>query len=214
MPYGKGLVNQALPPFVHSRSQQYKSTVTNCRMEESFFGLDLDAMKLVPTRRTDYGLRALIFLAQQSDGSARASEIAPAMGIPMGFLHQVLQELQRAGLVSSRPGRTGGYALARPPRTIRIREIVEALEGPIEAGQCALRGGPCHWDDVCALHWVWSSATQAMAAQLDRATLAQVAADDQALAAGTKEIPSDAHRRPCRAEAAEPKRSRRDRRPA
>jgi Rrf2 family protein len=122
------------------------------------------------------------------------------MDIPTGFLPQVLQELQRAGLVSSRPGRAGGYSLARLPRTITIREIVEALEGPIEANQCAMRGGPCHWEDVCALHWVWSSAKEAMAAQLGRATLAQVADDDKALAAGTKQIPADSHRRPCRAE--------------
>ena len=155
-------------------------------------------MKLVPTRRTDYGLRALIFLAQQEGGSAPASDIAPAMGIPTGFLHQVLQELQRAGLVSSRPGRTGGYALARPAGKITIREIVEALEGPFEGSECALRGGPCHWEDVCALHWVWSSAKEALVAQLDRATLAQVAEDDAALAAGTKEVPANSHRRPRR----------------
>jgi Rrf2 family protein len=155
-------------------------------------------MKLVPTRRTDYGLRALIFLAQQEGFSAPASDIAPAMEIPTGFLHQVLQELQRAGLVTSRPGRTGGYALARPPQTITVREIVEALEGPFDAGECALRGGPCHWEDVCALHWVWSGAKEALASQLGRATLAQVAEDDEALAAGTKEIPANSHRRPQR----------------
>lgn len=152
-------------------------------------------MKLVPTRRTDYGLRALIYLAQQENGAAKASEIASAMDIPMGFLHQVLQELQRSGLVSSRPGRTGGYSLDRPAASVTIREIVEALEGQLDSGECALRGGPCHWEDVCALHWVWSSAQQALASQLERATLAQVAEDDQALAAGTKVAPADSHRR-------------------
>ena len=152
-------------------------------------------MKLVPTRRTDYGIRALLFLAQQEEHSANASEIAPAMEIPVGFLHQVLQELLRAGLVTSRPGRGGGYALTRSPASITIREIVETLEGPLDAGECALRGGPCRWKDVCALHWVWSSAQQALAAQLERATLAQVAEDDRALAAGSKPVPVNAHRR-------------------
>lgn len=152
-------------------------------------------MKLLPTRRTDYGIRALIFLANTDATHAKANDIASAMDIPTGFLQQVLQELQRSRLVISRPGPTGGYALARPADSITIREVVEALEGPLEPSQCALRGGPCHWEEVCALHWVWSSARAALSEQLDAATLARVAADDRAIAEGKAKIPADSHRR-------------------
>lgn len=137
----------------------------------------------------------MIYLASHDDDRSKAAEIAEAMDIPTGFLHQVLQELQRARLVTSRPSRSGGYSLARSPEEITILEVVEALEGPIEAEECALRGGPCHWENVCALHWVWSSAQQALAGRLAEATLKQVADDDQALAEGTKEAPADAHRK-------------------
>lgn len=164
-------------------------------------------MKLLPTRRTDYGIRALLYLAEHGGGRSKAAEIAEAMDIPQGFLHQVLQELQRARLVTSRPSRHGGYALARPAEEISILEIVEGLEGPLEPEECALRGGPCHWDDVCALHWVWSSATQALTGQLASATLAQVAADDLALAAGEKLPPADAHRGRTRKEQEEQRRT-------
>lgn len=172
-------------------------------------------MKLLPTRRTDYGIRALIFLAGAKDGHAKAGDIASAMDIPVGFLHQVLQELQRARLVSSRPGPNGGYTLARPADSISVREIVEALEGPLEPSECALRGGPCHWEEVCALHWVWSAARTALAQALDAATLARVAADDRALAEGRAIVPADSHRRrsPARGPSAqEPKRASRARR--
>jgi Rrf2 family protein len=108
----------------------------------------------------------------------------------------VLQELQRARLVSSRSGPSGGYLLARPPEDITILEVVETLEGPIETSECALRGGPCHWDDVCAMHWVWSSARRALSDSLRAATLSRVAADDRALAEGTATVPADSHRRP------------------
>lgn len=155
-------------------------------------------MKVVPTRRTDYGIRALIYLAGHDGERVKASEISEAMEIPQGFLHQVLQELQRARLVTSRPSRSGGYSLARPSEEINILAIVEALEGPILAEECALRGGPCHWEDVCALHWVWSSAQTALAERLQGATLAQVAADDRALAIGAKKAPPNAHRRKAR----------------
>ncbi len=151
-------------------------------------------MKIVPTRRTDYGIRALLFLAQSDGRRSKAAEIGLAMGVPKGFLHQVLQELEASRLVASRAGRNGGYALARPARDITIRDIVESLEGPIGSHECALRGGPCRWDSVCALHWVWSSAQQALAERLGVATLASVAAADRALADGTSDVPSDSHR--------------------
>ena len=151
-------------------------------------------MKLTPTNRTDYGIRALIHLANCDGAHVKAADIGAAMDIPTGFLQQVLQELQRARLVSSRPGPSGGYQLARAPEEITILEIVETLEGPIETSECALRGGPCHWDQVCALHWVWSSARSALSGALRNATLARVAADDRALAAGSRLVPADTHR--------------------
>jgi Rrf2 family protein len=152
-------------------------------------------MKLTPTNRTDYAIRALIYLANHRGSHAKAAEVGAAMDIPTGFLHQVLQELQRARLVSSRSGPSGGYRLTREPEDITILEIVEAMEGPIEGSECALRGGPCHWDDVCALHWVWSSARAALADSLRGATLARVAADDRGLQEGALPVPADSHRR-------------------
>ena len=119
-------------------------------------------MKLVPTNRTDYGLRALIYLSNAEGPWTKAAEIGDAMVIPTGFLQIVLQELQRSRIVTSKSGPQGGYTLARPPESITICEVVEALEGPLDAGECALRAGPCHWEDVCALHRVWSSARGAL----------------------------------------------------
>jgi len=153
-------------------------------------------MKLVPTRRTDYAIRALIVLTNAEAPLVPANAIGEAMDIPTGFLQQVLRELNQAGLVTSRPGPSGGFALARSAEDITVLQIVETLEGPLRTSQCALRGGPCHWDEVCALHWVWSSARDALCAELDTATLAQVAADDRALAVGTRVAPADSHRRP------------------
>jgi Rrf2 family protein len=155
-------------------------------------------VKIVPTRRTDYGIRALLYLAGREGQRCKGFEIAEAMGIPKGFLHQVLQALQRAGIVNSMSSRRGGYQLARPAKDITLLEIVESLEASIDTGECALRGGPCHWQDVCALHWVWSSARSSFTECLARATLAQIVADDRGLAEGRKAVPEGAHRHPRR----------------
>ena len=156
-------------------------------------------MKLVPTNRTDYGLRALIYLSNTPSQWTKAAEIGGAMAIPVGFLQIVLQDLQRSKLVMSRSGPRGGYALGRPPESITVCEVVESLEGPLDAGECALRGGPCHWDDVCALHKVWSSARAALRERLQSATVAEVAAEDKALADRTASVPADSHRLKARA---------------
>lgn len=99
------------------------------------------------------------------------------MEIPVGFLRQVLQELGRAGLVKSQLGRTGGYSLVRDPDTITLLDVIEALEGSVEDGQCAMTGGPCHAKPACALHGVWSSARRSFAEQLAAARLSMIAAD-------------------------------------
>ena len=146
-------------------------------------------MKIVPTRRTDYGVRALINLAQHYPQGQAAPAIAKDMEIPVGFLRQVLQELGRAGLVSSQPGRAGGYALTKDPNQVTLHEVIEALEGKNEDPACALDGGPCHWEKACALHWVWMAAKDAFTNTLQSATLAQIAADDAKLRNGKLPAP-------------------------
>ncbi len=151
-------------------------------------------MKILPTRRSDYGIRALVWMARAEDRSTTAAQIADEMEIPKGFLHQVLLGLRRAGIVASRTGRTGGYRLAKPAAEISVLEVMEALEGPIENGECAMKGGPCHWDDVCPMHWVWSSARNALVEKLKDASLADIAEADAALLTGQIPVPPDAHR--------------------
>jgi Rrf2 family protein len=158
-------------------------------------------MKIVTTRRTDYGIRAAVFLAGLAPDRVTAGTIATEMDIPQGFLHQVLQALHRGGLVSSVSGRHGGYALVRDPEEISVLEIVESLEGSLDTGECALRGGPCHWQDVCAVHEVWSAGRAALAASLASSTLADVSRTDKQLEAGSYQVPADSHRAPCRSPA-------------
>lgn len=134
-------------------------------------------------------------LAGRAPARVTAAEIAAEMDIPQGFLHQVLQGLQRGGLVSSLAGRRGGYALSRPPEQISVLAVIEALEGSLELGECALRGGPCHWEDVCVLHEVWSSGRAAFCERLASASLADVSRVNTLLEASDYEIPADTHRR-------------------
>lgn len=158
-------------------------------------GIYDERVRCTPSRRTDYALKAMIYLASADSRRVAAPEIAEKMDISVNYLRQALSSLARAHLVLSSPSPTGGYALAKPAAEISILEIIEAVEGPFDPVDCVLREGPCHWDDVCPMHEVWSGATRTFAERLAQGTLASVAANERALALGRYPVPPDAHRR-------------------
>ena len=96
-------------------------------------------MKLSST--SDYGIRALVDLAQHDAGSPITSaEIAERQGIPPSLAGQVLGRLRAAGFISSARGAQGGHQLAQAAAEIRLDRVVEALEGPLTLAACLERG--------------------------------------------------------------------------
>jgi Rrf2 family protein len=86
--------------------------------------------KHVPTNKGKYGLKAMVHLAGLEPGAiAQVTEIAETNSISKKFLDHILTELRHAGLVYSKKGRGGGYALARPANEIRVGAIVRVLAG-------------------------------------------------------------------------------------
>ena len=77
-------------------------------------------------------------------------------------------------------------------RDITLLEVVEAAEGPIALEQCVLQGGPCEWEDSCPVHIPWARAQNALAAQLDATTFADLAGHAAEIDAGTHRLPADA----------------------
>ncbi|HZP90806.1 MAG TPA: Rrf2 family transcriptional regulator [Actinomycetota bacterium] len=144
-------------------------------------------MNLTLSSRGDYVVRAAVALAGAWDGRGgyrKIREVAEEMGLPASYTPQVLGLLSRAGLAEAKAGRDGGYRLTRAPARISLLEVIEAGEGHLVSERCPLRGGPCRWDDVCALHPTWVAASEAIRRTLARTSLAQVAAVDRDLAAG------------------------------
>lgn len=88
---------------------------------------------------TDYGFRAVLFLAQQPQGVVvEAQTIANSQVVPMRFLLKIMPSLIKAGIVRSQRGVGGGYALARHPKEITLLDVLEAIEGPIYLNRCLL----------------------------------------------------------------------------
>ncbi|MFE1602171.1 RrF2 family transcriptional regulator [Methylobacterium sp. ID0610] len=132
------------------------------------------------TNKGKYGLKALVHLAGLPPGARiGVAEVAAANNIPKKFLDAILAELRNAGIVHSRKGPGGGYALARPPEEIRIGHAIRVLDGPLAPIPCASRTGyrPCEdcTDEAgCAVRLVMLEVRNSMAAVLDTLTLAQM----------------------------------------
>lgn len=107
-------------------------------------------MKLL-TKDTDYAVRAIMYLARNDDGYRSSSEISAAEGIPLQFLRRILQELAKAGLVTSREGVTGGVKLKASPANIRVSDIIKIFQGKIEISDCMFRKTLCANRATCVL---------------------------------------------------------------
>jgi len=111
------------------------------------------------TKKADYGLMALKFLAEQklgtdaigSNGAHSAKDIAEAYHIPPQLLAKILQTLARAGLLLSHAGTNGGYSLARPAEEITAFEVIRAIDGPLFITSCITIHGTCDLAGHCTI---------------------------------------------------------------
>ena len=136
-------------------------------------------MKL--SKRGEYALRSLINLgiaAKVGRALMRVTELAKAEDLPVKFLEQVMQQLREAGYVESERGKHGGYRLARPASEIHIGKIVRLIDGPLAPIGCVSQTAyePCNCPDQehCGLRMLMLDVRNAIAAILDRYTLADV----------------------------------------
>lgn len=132
------------------------------------------------SRKTKYGLRALLTLARNGGGEPMlVADIADADGAPRKFLEAILLELKRRGLVDSRKGRGGGYFLRKGPQDITFGEVIRALEGPLAAVPCVsetayARCVECVDEETCGVRIAMKEVRDATARILDKTTIAAV----------------------------------------
>ncbi len=82
--------------------------------------------------QVQYAICGIFDLAYNGEGEPiQIRVICTRQGIPARYLEQIFQRLRRAELVHSKRGPGGGYTLARPPAEISLRQVVEAVEGPL-----------------------------------------------------------------------------------
>ena len=148
------------------------------------------------TRRSKYGLKALLMLAAEAGrGPVPIWTLAERQRIPPKFLEAILLDLKKHGFLDSKKGKGGGYSLSRLATQITIGEVIRALEGPLALVPCVSQTAyrpcaECVDEATCQVRWAMKEVRDATAKILDNMSLSGLNA---------RKMPAgDARRRPVR----------------
>jgi Rrf2 family protein len=127
------------------------------------------------SRKIDYGLRAMIYLAGLPAGKvASLQDLSSTLHLPREFLAKILKVLAGRGLVRSSRGAHGGYQLARSAREISFLDVIESVEGPVQLNVCLDHKDRCDVSASCTMYHVWKAGQDRMLDVYRNTTLAEL----------------------------------------
>lgn len=126
-------------------------------------------------RLTDYAVVVLSRLSKQVGIVQTANEISDGTGLPMPTVSKILKLMAGSSLIESHRGVNGGYSLSRGADSVRVSEIIEALEGPIALTACVDgTTDQCTIEGSCPMRGNWNTVNDAIRTALSGVTLADL----------------------------------------
>ena len=133
---------------------------------------------LIPMK-VDYGVRVLVFLAQQpSESYASTTQISKARHVPEPFLLHICSDLQKSGLIQSRRGPYGGYRLALPAQEISITDVIKSLDFSLAPLDCVNDAEECKLSGSCTQRDMWRSAEHLLLRHLSAVSVDDLATEE------------------------------------
>ena len=134
------------------------------------------------TTKGRYAVMAMVDIAMQSNDEkpVRLAEVASRQEIALNYLEQIFVKLRKAQIVKSVRGPGGGYVLASAADTLRISDIIEAVDEPIKMTRCNITeqqkrtNGCMHDKSYCATHALWDGLGKQIYYYLSSVTLEDV----------------------------------------
>ncbi len=124
-----------------------------------------------------YGVKAMVDLAINSaNGPVNIKSIAERQNISEYYLEQLFSQLRKANVISSIRGATGGYTLAKEPKDITVKEIIDVVEGPVGISNC-IEGENCSNMDLCATRLLWLKISESINSVMENTSLEDIILD-------------------------------------
>lgn len=127
---------------------------------------------------TDYAFRLLLGFGTEHPAGAETRDVISRTEVPRAFAQKVLRRLAAAGILTARVGRGGGYVLAKPPRQVRMWDVVVAVQGPPSVSLCTDQACACNQQDRCQVSGTWRSLQKQVFDFLFQTTLADLLASE------------------------------------
>ncbi len=139
-------------------------------------------------RRGEYALLGLLYLARQDRTASSGrfwdvNDVARSVGVPEKFLRILFHQLAKSGLLRSQRGSGGGFSLKKPAAQTSVREVIEAIQGPIAPFICVASDSDpedCHRFGRCELYGLLREVRLKIIDELDRHTLSDLIGVDLA----------------------------------
>jgi len=141
------------------------------------------------SKKADYALLAMRHLAATRRDAMPARELAEAYDIPLELLAKVLQKLVRAGLLESHQGIKGGYGLVRPPASLTVADVIQAVDGPFTVTACSEDDHSCEQYSKCNIRDPLWRIKDRIVSALGATSIADLAADMPATRPATTTSP-------------------------
>lgn len=137
------------------------------------------------SRLTDYAVTVLTQMVSGNNALWAAPELAEKTGLPLPTVAKILKLLAKSGVVTTKRGPSGGYALAHAPAAISVAAIIESMDGPIALTECAEGGDHhCSVEPICPMNGHWNKINRAVRAALETVSLADMALPASSFAIG------------------------------
>ena len=124
--------------------------------------------------KVDYAVRALCTLAEAGGAPVTAEALARAQGLPAKFLESILNDMRRAGLLTSQRGPDGGYRLARAATAITVADVMRPLDGPLAEIRGMRPEAATYAGAAEHLQAVWVAVRASLRSVLDEVTIAAI----------------------------------------
>lgn len=132
------------------------------------------------SKSCEYGLRAIIYIAQQSalEVKVNLSTISEAIHSPQAFTAKVLQQLTRNDIVKSIKGPYGGFVIeSNKMKLIKLSDVVKILDGDSIYTGCGLGLKKCNANSPCPLHFKFVEIRNELKNMLENTTLEMLVSD-------------------------------------
>jgi len=129
------------------------------------------------TQEADYGLRVVLHLCKLGYGEkVEARVISEKEGIPLRFLLKLLRKLILVDILRSYRGVKGGYAINKLPEKITLKDVIEAIDGPVCVNRCVIEPTFCNLNKtaVCVVHRAMTKVQKSLNAELESINFKQL----------------------------------------